>query len=520
MGTSKLRQAEIIMALSLATDLGTGQPLERGLRTCLLAYRMGQIIGLDKEDLRTVYYVALLRFVGCTSDARHLMEIFGNELVAQAQVSTVELLPTPMLLAILRYAGQADPLLERIQRVGYGFKNGISHTHEAEVAHCEVSQNIAEHCGLTGDVLVALGQIFERWDGRGTPLHLKEERLSTAIRLVHVAQDAEVFYRINGVEATIQSIRKRAGGFYDPDIVNTFITHSQQLLSELNQDNMWEIIQNLEPHPHLYLTGDSVESAFKTIADFVDLRSPYTHNHSTAVGNLAYEVARQCGLPDEEALELRYAGYVHDIGRLSISLSIWEKASHLTTMEFEQVRLYPYYTECILSRSPSLVAISKLATLHRERLDGSGYHRGVPASLLNMSARVLAACDVFQSKMEVRPYRPALTEDMATKEMLNQVQDGKLDKEVVAALVEVATGKRLPVRQTFKTTLTKREIEVLRLLAQGFLTRQIAEHLNIAHKTADHHIQHIYNKIGVSTRAAATLFAMQNNLLKDFPLEE
>lgn len=512
-----VRQAELIMALSLATDLGTGQPLERALRTCFLACRMGQHLGLDSTTLRTVYYVALLRFVGCTADARHLMEIFGDELRAQAQVATVELLPIPMLLTMIRYAGQDAPLSERIQKLTHGLSSGIARTREAEVAHCEVSQNIASRCFMDSDIQYALGQIFERWDGRGTPGALSGEQLTPAIRLIHVAQDAEVFLRLGGTDLALTNLRKRAGKSYDPALITIFSTHVHDLAAELNAGDMWNRVLDLEPTPHKHFTALELEAALRAIADFADLRSPLTHNHSAAVAALVSTAASHTGLDSPSAHLLRLAAYVHDLGRLAIPLSIWEKSTPLTAAEMERIRLYPYYTESILSASSQLAPIGKLAALHQERLDGSGYHRGIPAPLLKLDACLLAAADVYQSKREPRVYRTPLSQDAAVAELQQQVKQGKLDSQAVTAIIESVTGRRPTAPQANIANLTERELEVLRLLAAGQTTRQIAQTLVISPKTADHHIQHIYNKIGVSTRAAATLFALQHNLLKDIP---
>jgi HD-GYP domain-containing protein (c-di-GMP phosphodiesterase class II) len=510
-----LRQAEVVAALSMATDLGTGQPLERALRTCLLAFRLGECAGISAEELRTVYYVTLLRFVGCTADARHLMDIFGDELLAQTRVSTVELMPIPMLLAMIRYAGEGFPLPERLQKLTYGLKSGIARTRVAQVAHCEVSQNIAQQCGLGEDVQLALGQIFERWDGRGTPGLVKTEALSKAIRLVHIAQDAEVFYRAGDAETAVRALKKRSGGAYDPALVNCFAGNSPALFSELDSASIWEVILGMEPSPHLYLSEAQLEQALAAIADFTDLRSPYTYHHSGAVAQLAFNAAQRCGLPHTDAVDLRYAGYLHDVGRIAVPLSVWDKSGTLTSLELDRVRLYPYYTERIFARSPRLAPLGALAALHRERLDGTGYHRGLPASLLSLNARVLAAADVYQSKIEPRAYRSALTTEAAADELLDQVRSGKLDKQAVAAVLEGATGKRVPGRRVGVANLSDREVEVLRLIARGLSTPKIAVYLGIAPKTADHHVQHIYTKIGVSTRAAATLFAMQNGLLSE-----
>jgi HD-GYP domain-containing protein (c-di-GMP phosphodiesterase class II) len=211
---------------------------------------------------------------------------------------------------------------------------------------------------------------------------------------------------------------------------------------------------------------------------------------------------------------LRRAGFVHDIGRVAISAAIWGKEGPLTNAEWERVRLHPYYTERVLAQSKALAPLGQLAALHHERLDGSGYHRGVPGSFQNASARVLAATDVFHAMLEPRPHRPAFSPEQATSNLELEVREGRLDRDAVNAVLAAAGQKPRRARRTWPEGLSEREVEVLRLIARGLANRQMADRLGISKVTVGHHVQHIYDKIGVSTRAGATLFAMQHDLLE------
>jgi HD-GYP domain-containing protein (c-di-GMP phosphodiesterase class II) len=514
-GAIHLRLAEVVAALSLATDLGTGQPLERSLRTCLLASRIGAGIGLSPAELSSGYYVALLRYVGCTADMEVLSAIFGDEQVAQARVSTVELLPLPMLAEIFRHAGEGYPLAERLRMLAFGLSQGVDATKVAAVSHCEVSQNIAARLQLGEEVDRALGQLYERWDGRGMPGEVKGGALSKAIRLVHIAQDAEVFHRLGGAKSALQTARQRANHLYDPELADYFCQHGAQLLAELEGEQTWESVLAIEPKPHRILSEAEFDIAARAISDFTDLRSRYSRGHSSAVAALAFAAAEQCHLPPHEAVRVRRAALLHDVGRTAISLTLWDKAGALTQAEWERVRLYPYYTERILARPVELAEVGSLAALHRERLDGSGYHRGLPAAMQSQSVRILAAADTYQSKIEERAYRPAMSPKAAADELRRQVRERKLDGEAVDAVLYATAGVRATSRREWPAGLSDREVDVLRLMAKSLSTRRIADALSISPKTADHHIQHIYTKIGVSTRAAATLFALQNDLLRE-----
>ena len=200
---------------------------------------------------------------------------------------------------------------------------------------------------------------------------------------------------------------------------------------------------------------------------------------------------------------------------MGVSAGIWTKAGPLTEREWDQVRLHPYYTERILGRPPALAAIGALAALHQERLDGSGYHRRLPASLLSPAARLLAAADVYRALLEPRPHRPARSPDAAAAELGRVAQAGGLDPDAVRCVLAAAGRQVSHARPVRPAQLTERELEVLRLIARGSSIKQVAQQLTISPKTVDTHIQHIYEKIGASTRAGATLFAVEHNLLEN-----
>lgn len=201
-----------------------------------------------------------------------------------------------------------------------------------------------------------------------------------------------------------------------------------------------------------------------------------------------------------------------------MSAGIWDKPGPLTESEWERVRLHPYLTERILPHSKTFAPLVEVAALHHERLDGSGYHRRLPGTMLSSTARLLAAANVYQALAEPRPHRPALSPDEAATELRQQMKAGKLDAPAVDAVLSAAGHRVRRARSSLPGGLSQRELEVLRLLVRGLTNRQIAEQLDISPKTAGHHVQHIYNKLGVSSRAAATLFAMQHSLLTDFDL--
>jgi putative nucleotidyltransferase with HDIG domain len=243
------------------------------------------------------------------------------------------------------------------------------------------------------------------------------------------------------------------------------------------------------------------------------VKSPYTLGHSCAVAVLAESAARTAGLVEADAVLVRRAAYVHDLGRLGVSNAIWDKPSSLSVGERERVRLHPYLTERMLAAS-ALAPLGTVAIAHHERLDGSGYPRGITGDALPMVARILGAADAYRSKLEPRPHRARLTADQAAAYLRDEVRVGRLDGDAVEGVLQVA-GHAVRRRRSWPAGLTAREVEVLRLAARGLAVAAIAAQLGISKKTAANHVEHIYVKIGVSNRARASLFAVKHGLIGD-----
>lgn len=250
----------------------------------------------------------------------------------------------------------------------------------------------------------------------------------------------------------------------------------------------------------------------EAVADFVDLKSPYALGHSRGVAELAAGVATEAGLPDGDILMLRRAALLHDLGRLGVSNAVWDKQAPLTAPESERVRMHPYLTERMLTQCPALAPLAAIAVQHHERLDGSGYPRGLAGDAMSTQGRILAAADFYRSKLEPRPHRPAVAPAEVEELLRAEVRGGRIDGAAADAVLRAA-GHRVRRRREWPAGLSNREVEILRLVARGSSHKEIAEELVIARKTASNHVERIYSKIGVSNRAMAALFAVKHGLL-------
>jgi HD-GYP domain-containing protein (c-di-GMP phosphodiesterase class II) len=508
---SGVRLAELVASMSLATDLGLGQPMEHVLRSCVLALRIAEDLELDEAERAVVYYVALLAWLGCHADSHEQSAWFGDDIELRADRHLADELGVGFMLS---HVGRGEPAPRRALRLGSLLASGRHAVVTMETTHCVLAGVFAMRLGLGVEVRDGLQHVFERWDGKGTPAGIAGEEIALSARIVVVADIVESFRRLGGTAAAVDLARRRAGGQFDPSLAGHVCENADALLDGLDEATGWDAAIAAEPALAQRLSGARLDSALEAIADFADLKSPYTTGHSRGVAERAAAAALRAGLGEPAAAELRRAGLVHDVGRLGVSNTVWDKRGPLSESEMERVRMHPYLTQRTFSRSPRLAALAELAAAHHERLDGSGYPRGLAGAALSPEARILAAADAYQAMGEPRPHRPARSPEDAAGELRDEVRRGRLDRDAVDAVLG-ASGHRVPRRREGPAGLTRREVEVLVLLARGLSNKEIAAELVVSPKTVGHHIEHIYRKIGSSTRAAASLFAMQQGLLPE-----
>lgn len=510
----ELRTAEVVGALSLATDLSIGFPFEHGLTCALAGVRLADRLGVDDATTRQAYYGCLLYYIGCTTDAEIAAELFPGDNGVE-HFEPVMFGSRRQVLGGIAGALQdpADPPLQRALRVARMMPRAARGWPTHVRAVCEVAANLGERLSLSEDVRALFPTLAARWDGK-SPGPAGED-IPPSMRIVHVARDAVFQASLGGPGYAVSTVRERAGHAFDPAVA----AHVEGALADLADlaradgaeagASVWQATMAAEPEPQS-LRGPAVDRALAAAGDFADLMSSYFVGHAGAVAALAGDAAARLGLAPEEVCSTRRAGYVHDLGRVAVPTSVWNRPGALTADQWEQVRLHAYQTERVLGPSPALRPLAAVAGAHHERSDGSGYHRGSVAALQSVPARVLAAADAYRTWTETRPHRPPTPAAEAAKRLAATANAGLLDADAVGAVVSAA-GEQVPplVRPA---GLTEREAQVVVLVARGFQTKQVASRLDISPKTADRHLQHAYAKIGVSTRAAATLFAMQHGL--------
>ena len=398
-----VRLAELVAALSLGVDLGFGQPMEHVLRQCLIALRLADRQGLPEQERVAVYYTALLINVGCHTDAYEQAKWFGDDIALKA---TKYEDGAHGALSTLRLLGSGRPPLQRV-RTGVEFAvSGRRQVAEMITHHALMAQSLARELGLPDAAADALGCAYEQWDGKGWPGRRSGAAIPPAARLAQFAEFVEVAHREGGAEAASELARRRGGRQFDPALAALIRDDAEALLEGLDAVATWDAVIEAEPALAVVLSGDRIDAALLAIANFGDLKTPFALGHAQAVAGLAEAAAERAGLPEDEVRTLRRAALVHDLGRLGVSNAIWDKPGPLGPGEWERVRIAPYLTERMLSQSASLAPLGAIAVQHRERLDGSGYPRGLSGTAISRPARILAAADAYQAMGEPRPYRP------------------------------------------------------------------------------------------------------------------
>jgi HD-GYP domain-containing protein (c-di-GMP phosphodiesterase class II) len=482
-----IRVAEVTIALSLATDLGTGQPMDHALRTCALSLAAAEALGLDDATRSCVYYVALLRFLGCTSDASDVAVIAGGDDVAFNATMAPILMASPGvgMRYFVRHLAEDLPASRRAGRIVRALSDP-GWASRSSSGHCEVGARLAQRLGLDDAVCDALAHAFERWDGKGHPDGQAGEEVPVAVRIVAAARDAELFTRHFGWPAAADVLARRRGHGFDPTVVDVLVGDGERWLSELGDDPC-PVVLDCEPTP--VRTTTDFDAPLRAMADFADLKSPWFRGHSPGVAELTVAAGAAAGMSLEDTTWLGRAALVHDVGQVGIAAGIWDHPNRLSAEQWERVRLHPYLSERVLRRCSLLAPSADLAAGHHERADGSGYHRGI--AVQDLATGLLAAADAYHAMTEDRPHRPAPGRAAAAAQLCADADNGCFGRVAVGAVLEAAGETGRSARPANPAGLTDREVEVLCLIARGHANKQVAVALGISPKTVGRHVEHI-----------------------------
>jgi HD-GYP domain-containing protein (c-di-GMP phosphodiesterase class II)/DNA-binding CsgD family transcriptional regulator len=420
------------------------------------------------------------------------------------------------------YVAAGQPVHVRAQQLANFALHGKESTREGFRNTCEVAGRFAERLGMPEVVQSALVSVFEQWDGGG-PGGSRGEAAPLISRIVYATSFIEAFHHAGGRAAAMRLAEERKGKTFDPMVVDTFlsIANEEALWETLDQESVWTQVLALEPpSPYRYIPEAKLEDVALSFADFADLKSFYSSGHSRRVGDLAGQMAGRMGLPDATASAIHRAALMHDLGLVAVPSFILDRPrNQLTQFEWERLRLHPYHAERILARVPVLGPVVAMIAAHHERWDGQGYYRGLSGSQIPLGARIIAVADRFDELTHESPDEEAVDQDAALRRMRDEVERA-LCPDAFEALAEElrAPGSPAPSRRKVRAAvwpagLTNREVEIMRLLAKGLSRQEMAKQLVVSEHTIRSHLEHMYGKLGVSTRVGATLFAVEHDLL-------
>ena len=436
---TQLRMSDLISALSYALDLTEGQPMGHAVKTCLLSMQLAGILQLPVEQKSDLYYATLLKDAGCSSNAARMFDILGgDERKAKQEVKSTDWtrLSFDGLEYLLRNVMPGRSRLERVFAIASVATNRDAQTRELINLRCDRGAQIARKIGFSEPITTAIYNLDEHWNGKGFPEGRKGTDIPLFARIMNLCQTLEVFVTLNGVSDAFQVLRDRSGSWFDPDLVRAAceLENDQELWRIIVEDRVRDEVIDLEPiSVSQYVDEARLDNVCEAFASVIDIKSPYTHAHSRGVASVAVAICQRLQMPEDQITLVRRAALLHDIGKLSVPNNILDKPGKLTAVEWETVRLHPYYTQRILERIRGFQHLAFVASSHHERLDGSGYFRNLRSTQIPPAARAIAVADVYDALSSKRPYRGALAKSEVFRIMGAEVPNA-LDADCFAAL--------------------------------------------------------------------------------------
>ena len=445
-----LKLAELIGALSHALDITEGQPEGHCVRCCWIGMHLGRQIGLPQEQQWELYYTLLLKDLGCSSNAARICELYlTDDLDFKRDFKQVGDSLPQVVRFVLQHTGLKAGLAERFRSVLHIFRQGPEISQELIQTRCQRGAEIARLLRFSEGVAAGIYSLDEHWNGQGKPEQRSGEDIPVYARIALLAQVVDVFHTADGPAAALAEVRHRSGQWFDPTLVAAMenVAQDPNFWATLAGPNISQAVLALEPADcEVPLDEDYLDDIATAFGQVVDSKSPYTSGHSARVALYTDLIAEELGLSLERRRWLKRGALLHDVGKLGVSNSVLDKAGKLDEAEWAAVREHARLTESILSKIHAFSELATVAGAHHERLDGTGYPRGLAGDAIALETRVITTADIFDAITAERPYRGAVPIPQ-TLEMMAKTVGTALDPRCFDAL------KRAMVRlQTDETS--------------------------------------------------------------------
>ena len=431
------RLGELLGSLSHALDMTEGQPAGHCMRSCWIGQQIGRAIGLNTLEMRELYYMTLLKDSGCSSNAARICQLFlTDDLAFKRHRKTVGLSLPSLMNFVIRHTGVKAGLAERVRAIANAVQNGGEIHRELTETRCSRGAQIARQLRFGEDVADGIQSLDEHWDGSGQPQGLAGTEIPLYARIALLAQGVEVFHASAGPRATREEVARRSGVWFDPRLAEAFAVLSRDpgFWRQLACDDLELRVFEMEPAQQLQpVDADYLDDIAIAFGQIVDAKSPFTAGHSARVALVADQISEQLGLGIDERRWLRRAALLHDVGKLGVSNQILDKPGKLDPLEWAAVQRHALHTEQILGRISAFGVLARVAGAHHEKLDGTGYPRGLDARHIRLETRIITAADIFDALTADRPYRPALPTEQALAIMRDSVGTA-IDADCFAAL--------------------------------------------------------------------------------------
>jgi HD-GYP domain-containing protein (c-di-GMP phosphodiesterase class II) len=434
--------SELVAALSRALDLTGGEPIGHSVRACWMGLRVGWTAGLSGPELQDLYYALLLKDAGCSSNAAEVASWFQtDDQTAKADLKQVDWSRTwQTVLYALRHAAPGQPLGTRLRTTIGLARRGIQSGRQLVQLRCTRGAAVVRELGWDGAVPDAVLNLDEHWDGSGHPNGIAGPAIPLFSRILLLAQTAEIVSRRHGSDAARQVVRERRGTWFDPALCDTFLAISDEaFFADAARVASPEDLARDGTRHELWPAdrpADVLDVA-RIFGQIVDAKSPWTARHSSRTAHYAEQIAARLGWDAESARGVRLAGYFHDLGKLGVTNALLDKPGPLTPSERLHVERHAELTGTILAPLTPLRPIAEAARAHHERLDGSGYFRGLRGDQVPLASRVIAVADMYDALTADRPYRASLSSAEALRILGTDRDRGRLWGPAVEAAADL-----------------------------------------------------------------------------------